>query len=205
MCVCVCASEGMRWRESTRYSQSRHVDGASRGSCVLRDHYCNEGNMAATLAGPQAAQYNWSSAVWITLIKAFLHSTTILSKSTEITVTYLRRTDPKKKKKKRVVSNCPAVSTRSSKTCWSKQAVTHSPRDKMNQIPSMKIGQLILVHIGSCTQWKDICICTMCDLGICCFSFREIGFLLIQRYYLESIDNPANTKSAYLKFRWEWK
>uniref|UniRef100_A0A3B4ZC29 Protocadherin Fat 3-like n=1 Tax=Stegastes partitus TaxID=144197 RepID=A0A3B4ZC29_9TELE len=40
------------------YSHSHCVDGASRGSCVLGDHYCNEGSMAASLAGPQAAQYN---------------------------------------------------------------------------------------------------------------------------------------------------
>lgn len=41
-----------------RYSQSQCVDGVSRGSCVQGDHYCNEGSMAATLAGPQAARYN---------------------------------------------------------------------------------------------------------------------------------------------------
>lgn len=40
-----------------RHSQSQWVAGASHGSCVLGVHYCNEGRMTATLAGPQAAQY----------------------------------------------------------------------------------------------------------------------------------------------------
>lgn len=56
-CACVYLRE--RGEESVRYSQSQGVDGASRGSCALGDHYCNEGSMAATLAaGPQAALYN---------------------------------------------------------------------------------------------------------------------------------------------------
>lgn len=37
--------------ESVRFSQSPGGMGASRGSCALGDHYCNEGSMAATQAG----------------------------------------------------------------------------------------------------------------------------------------------------------
>lgn len=114
---CACVFYGERGEERVRYSQSQWVDGASCGSCVLGVHYCNEGSMAATLAGPQAAQYSRSNAVWITLIKAFLHpSTTILSKSSEITVTYLRRPDPKSMLLSPTVLHCQTVAERRLRT-----------------------------------------------------------------------------------------
>lgn len=84
-----------KFKERARYSDSHCVNGASRGSCVLGDHYCNEGSMAATLAGPQAALYNSCSAERLTLIKALLHNSPVLPKYGEITMTYLRRPDPK--------------------------------------------------------------------------------------------------------------
>lgn len=48
--------QGERSEESVRYRPSQWVDGASCGSCVLGVHYCNEGSMTATLAGPRATQ-----------------------------------------------------------------------------------------------------------------------------------------------------
>lgn len=69
-CTYVCFIE--REVHSVRYNQRLWADVASRGSCILGIHYCNEGSMTATLAGPQAAQYSSSTAVWITLIKALL-------------------------------------------------------------------------------------------------------------------------------------
>lgn len=91
--------------------------------------------MAATKTGPQAAQYNRSSAVWTTLIKAFLHSTTISFpkgvKSLGLTKRNLTPPPPLQKKHA-VVSNFPAVSRHSGNRVDAKQeALTHSPIEKI--------------------------------------------------------------------------
>lgn len=58
MSECACVFQWERGEPSVRYRQTQWVDGASRGSCVLGLHYCNEDTMTATLAGPQAALYS---------------------------------------------------------------------------------------------------------------------------------------------------
>lgn len=107
-----CVVEGERWRDCKVQSEPVSWWGLTWELFLCepgRDHYCNEGSMAATLAGPRAALSSWSSAMWITLIKALLHSTTIFFKKSEITVTYLRRHAPSLPQWV-IVSNCPAVS-----------------------------------------------------------------------------------------------
>lgn len=38
------------------YAVSQCVHGASRGTCIQGDHYCNDSSMAASLTRPQAIQ-----------------------------------------------------------------------------------------------------------------------------------------------------
>lgn len=101
------------------------------------------------------------------------------------------------------------------KTRWCKhKAVSHSPRNEMIQIPSMKIGQFQWAHIGSCGELINIYIyigqplClpyiqfisslypTWKDLGISCIFHqrnRTCG-------HCGHKDISLDPKSAYLKF-----
>lgn len=131
-----CVVEGERWRDCEEQSEPVSWWGLTWELFLCepgRDHYCNEGSMAATLAGPRAALSSWSSAMWITLIKALLHSTAIFFKSSEITVTYLRRHAPPHGLLSPTVLQCQTTAENTLMQTQSRESLTQEWNDSNTQ------------------------------------------------------------------------